>query len=171
MTDYAGECFLRRQRRPAASSSGEFTGGTGIIGFESGIILSSGGVKNVIGPNDDVVDFAIQQPVRRFGPDGARRHPDLRCHHSSVRLCAARGQRSRSSMCSHPMNTTSTSVLSMIRFRVRRQRHQLCHRAGHDLHAGRPINFTINFHTRTSAILYQQRLDQRRINSTRKWTA
>ena len=32
-------------------SAGTFTGGTGIIGFESGIILSNGGIFNVIGPN------------------------------------------------------------------------------------------------------------------------
>jgi|GEM_PF-1879060 len=34
-----------------ADSAGFFTGGTGIIGFESGIILSTGSVRNVIGPN------------------------------------------------------------------------------------------------------------------------
>ena len=34
-----------------SSSAGIFSGGTGIIGFESGIILSSGGVQNVVGPN------------------------------------------------------------------------------------------------------------------------
>jgi hypothetical protein len=33
-------------------SSGEFTGGTGIIGFESGIILSTGHANAVIGPNN-----------------------------------------------------------------------------------------------------------------------
>jgi hypothetical protein len=32
-------------------TAGTFTGGTGIIGFESGIILSTGGVQNVVGPN------------------------------------------------------------------------------------------------------------------------
>lgn len=36
-----------------SSSAGIFTGGTGIIGFDSGIVLSCGGVKNVIGPNID----------------------------------------------------------------------------------------------------------------------
>jgi hypothetical protein len=34
-------------------SSGEFTGGTGILGFESGIILSTGHAKAVVGPNDN----------------------------------------------------------------------------------------------------------------------
>lgn len=34
-------------------SMGTFSGGTGIIGFESGIILSSGDIKNVIGPNNE----------------------------------------------------------------------------------------------------------------------
>jgi hypothetical protein len=34
-----------------SSSAGSFTGGAGIIGFDSGIILSSGGVQNVVGPN------------------------------------------------------------------------------------------------------------------------
>ena len=32
-------------------AAGTFSGGTGIIGFESGIILSSGDVANVVGPN------------------------------------------------------------------------------------------------------------------------
>lgn len=35
----------------AAAASGTFTGGTGIIGFESGIILSSGSAADVPGPN------------------------------------------------------------------------------------------------------------------------
>src|SRR3972149_4244876 len=37
-------------------AAGRFTGGTGIIGFDSGVILSSGCVANVVGPNsiDDV---------------------------------------------------------------------------------------------------------------------
>jgi hypothetical protein len=34
-------------------AAGEFTGGTGIIGFESGIILSSGHANGVPGPNND----------------------------------------------------------------------------------------------------------------------
>jgi hypothetical protein len=34
-------------------AAGEFTGGTGIIGFEQGIILSSGHANGVPGPNDD----------------------------------------------------------------------------------------------------------------------
>lgn len=32
-------------------AGGTFTGGTGIIGFESGVILSTGNIANVIGPN------------------------------------------------------------------------------------------------------------------------
>lgn len=32
-------------------AAGLFTGGTGIIGFESGVILSSGDIRNVVGPN------------------------------------------------------------------------------------------------------------------------
>jgi hypothetical protein len=35
----------------ATNSAGTFNGGTGIIGFEEGIILSSGNISNVIGPN------------------------------------------------------------------------------------------------------------------------
>lgn len=35
----------------ATHSAGTFSGGTGIIGFEEGIILSSGNITNVIGPN------------------------------------------------------------------------------------------------------------------------
>jgi len=34
------------------TSSGTFTGGNGIIGFDSGIILSSGKAKDVVGPNN-----------------------------------------------------------------------------------------------------------------------
>jgi uncharacterized repeat protein (TIGR01451 family) len=32
-------------------AAGSFTGGTGIIGFEDGVILSSGNIANVVGPN------------------------------------------------------------------------------------------------------------------------
>src|SRR3990170_754369 len=37
-------------------AAGRFSGGTGIIGFESGIILGSGNIVNVVGPNaqDDI---------------------------------------------------------------------------------------------------------------------
>jgi hypothetical protein len=35
----------------ANNASGEFSGGTGIIGFEDGIVLTSGSATNVIGPN------------------------------------------------------------------------------------------------------------------------
>ncbi len=35
----------------ATHSAGTFSGGTGIIGFEEGIILSSGNIANVVGPN------------------------------------------------------------------------------------------------------------------------
>ena len=35
----------------ANNSSGQFSGGTGIIGFENGILLTSGSTANVIGPN------------------------------------------------------------------------------------------------------------------------
>lgn len=37
----------------AGGAAGTFTGGTGIIGFESGIVLSSGLVAAVVGPNDE----------------------------------------------------------------------------------------------------------------------
>ncbi|NLT95506.1 MAG: hypothetical protein GXW85_08260 [Clostridia bacterium] len=36
-----------------SSSAGTFSGGTGIIGFEEGIILSSGSIYNVVGPNQE----------------------------------------------------------------------------------------------------------------------
>ncbi|MFN2502349.1 MAG: choice-of-anchor L domain-containing protein [Pyrinomonadaceae bacterium] len=39
--------------RGAPVASGSFTGGTGIIGFEQGILLTSGDVRNVVGPNID----------------------------------------------------------------------------------------------------------------------
>lgn len=35
----------------ADSAAGIFSGGTGIIGFETGIVLSSGSIANIIGPN------------------------------------------------------------------------------------------------------------------------
>ncbi len=34
-------------------AAGTFSGGTGIIGFESGVILSSGDIANVVGPNTE----------------------------------------------------------------------------------------------------------------------
>ncbi|MEM8860106.1 MAG: choice-of-anchor L domain-containing protein, partial [Chloroflexota bacterium] len=34
-------------------AAGKFSGGTGIIGFEDGIILSTGNISSVIGPNDE----------------------------------------------------------------------------------------------------------------------
>ena len=34
-------------------AAGKFHGGTGIIGFEEGIVLSTGSVANVVGPNQD----------------------------------------------------------------------------------------------------------------------
>ena len=44
-------------------SAGTFTGGTGIIGFESGIILSTGSVRNVVGPNvEDGITRGNQLP-------------------------------------------------------------------------------------------------------------
>ncbi len=52
----------------ATIAAGTFTGGTGIIGFESGIILSTGSIHNVVGPNEeDGVTYAT-------GADG---DPDL----------------------------------------------------------------------------------------------
>lgn len=35
----------------AETAAGTFTGGSGIVGFESGVILSSGPIQNAIGPN------------------------------------------------------------------------------------------------------------------------
>lgn len=35
----------------AAQASGSFTGGTGVIGFEAGILLTTGSVNTVVGPN------------------------------------------------------------------------------------------------------------------------
>lgn len=44
-------------------AAGTFTGGTGIIGFDSGIILSSGNIANVIGPNvDDAITADNSMP-------------------------------------------------------------------------------------------------------------
>ena len=43
-------------------SSGTFTGGTGIIGFDSGIILSNGAAANVVGPNTNSADTCNSLP-------------------------------------------------------------------------------------------------------------
>jgi hypothetical protein len=51
---------------PAAG--GLFTGGAGIVGFDSGLILSSGLVADVVGPNES------PSTTSNFGRDG---HPDL----------------------------------------------------------------------------------------------
>jgi uncharacterized repeat protein (TIGR01451 family) len=42
-----------------SQASGTFSGGTGIIGFESGVLLTSGAVANVVGPNqsDSITGF------------------------------------------------------------------------------------------------------------------
>jgi len=45
-------------------AAGEFAGGTGIIGFESGIILSSGDIASVVGPN------ALDNTTTDNGTDG-----------------------------------------------------------------------------------------------------
>ncbi len=37
----------------APVAAGTFSGGTGIVGFEGGVVLSSGAVASVVGPNDD----------------------------------------------------------------------------------------------------------------------
>lgn len=37
----------------ASIAAGTFAGGTGIIGFESGIVLSTGNIASIAGPNDD----------------------------------------------------------------------------------------------------------------------
>lgn len=42
-----------------SSSAGTFSGGTSSIGFDQGVIISSGGVQNVLGPNDS--DFITQE--------------------------------------------------------------------------------------------------------------
>lgn len=52
----------------AAAAASTFTGGEGIIGFDSGIILSSGLVTNVVGPNTE--DFVT-------GTNGQPGDPDL----------------------------------------------------------------------------------------------
>ena len=48
--------FSNVQYTGANIASGSFTGGTGIIGFESGVVLTTGSVQNVVGPNiaDDI---------------------------------------------------------------------------------------------------------------------
>ncbi|HWI52182.1 MAG TPA: choice-of-anchor L domain-containing protein [Symbiobacteriaceae bacterium] len=54
----------------APLAAGQFTGGSGIIGFESGIILSSGYVRNVMGPNqtDDITGKTNQPGDDDLGP-------------------------------------------------------------------------------------------------------
>jgi len=47
----------------ANAASGLFSGGTGIIGFESGILLTSGAVGNVVGPNNSGGTTANNGPL------------------------------------------------------------------------------------------------------------
>jgi hypothetical protein len=47
----------------SAAGSGSFTGGTGIVGFEAGVILGSGAVTGVVGPNNsDNWSVSFSQP-------------------------------------------------------------------------------------------------------------
>ena len=51
------------QFKGANISAGKFSGGTGIVGFGSGIILSSGDIKNVVGPNiEDGITASNSKP-------------------------------------------------------------------------------------------------------------
>ena len=43
-------------------AAGKFSGGTGIIGFEEGIVLSTGNAPDVVGPNNDNASTASGQP-------------------------------------------------------------------------------------------------------------
>jgi hypothetical protein len=44
-------------------AAGVFSGGTGLVGFESGVVLSSGRINDVVGPNDsDSTTTALGQP-------------------------------------------------------------------------------------------------------------
>ena len=46
-----------------SQASGTFSGGTGILGFESGVLLTSGNVENVVGPNQvDAVGTVNEAP-------------------------------------------------------------------------------------------------------------
>ncbi len=44
-----------------SQASGTFSGGTGIIGFESGVLLTTGSVANVVGPNESDTITAINE--------------------------------------------------------------------------------------------------------------
>ena len=48
----SGVTFSNVAYTGAPSAIGQFTGGTGIIGFNEGIIMSSGSIMDVVGPND-----------------------------------------------------------------------------------------------------------------------
>src|SRR4029078_411123 len=43
--------FSNVQYTGASTASGSFTGGTRILGFESGIVVTTGSVQNGVGPN------------------------------------------------------------------------------------------------------------------------
>jgi hypothetical protein len=78
----------------APGAFGTFTGGTGIIGFDSGVILSTGNVFNVVGPNQfdnvstnnggggDADLQALTVPNQTF--DAAGIEFDFNCDQSSV---------------------------------------------------------------------------------------
>lgn len=63
-------------------SAGTFTGGTDIIGFDGGIILSSGDIKNVIGPN--VMDGISQANGVLGDPDLDKLIPGYSTHDAAV---------------------------------------------------------------------------------------
>src|SRR5262249_34950126 len=78
----------------AARAAGLFSGGAGIVGFDDGLILSTGDVANVVGPNryDDVTasnglvgDADLDQLVPGLSTfDAASLEFDFQCSQSSV---------------------------------------------------------------------------------------
>ena len=66
----------------ANDSVGTFGGGNGIIGFNSGIILSTGDIRNVIGPN--VLDDITAVNSKLGDPDLDKLIPGYKTNDASV---------------------------------------------------------------------------------------
>jgi hypothetical protein len=103
-------------------SSGQFQGGGSIIGFEEGVILSSGWAVDVIGPNTD------DGTSRELGTPGDPDLTGLSGFPPSTRCWSSTFRWGRPPSDSSPEETTSTRILVQRRVRFLRERREL--RAG-----------------------------------------
>ncbi len=63
LIDYQAAPGMNDVKFGNSSSAGSFVGGTGIVGFANGIVLSSGGVQNVVGPNASIAASQDNTPA------------------------------------------------------------------------------------------------------------